>query len=127
MNNSGGSAGGIAALLAGGIFLLIELAIVIVIIAGLWKTFTKAGKPGWAAIIPIYNIIVMLEITGKPIWFIILCLIPCVNIVMFILLYVWLARSFGQGVGFAVGLLLLPFIFIPILGFGSSKYIGPAS
>jgi Family of unknown function (DUF5684) len=125
MNNSNGTAAGVAGLLAGGFILIVELAVLLVIIIGLWKVFTKAGKPGWASIIPIYNLIVLLEISGKPLWWIILCIIPCVNIVVFILIYIALAKSFGQGTGFGIGMFIFPFIFIPILGFGSSTYVGP--
>jgi hypothetical protein len=98
------------------------LILVLLIIIGMWKVFEKAGKPGWAAIIPIYNIIVLLEITGKPIWWFILMLIPLVNLIVFIIVLVELARRFGKGVGFAIGLLILPFVFYPVLGFGSAQY-----
>lgn len=111
-------AGGAAA----AIVLIFELALLIVVIAGLWKTFEKAGKPGWAAIVPIYNVIVLLEIAGKPIWWILLYLIPCVNVIVGILVSIDVAKNFGQGVGFALGLIFLPFIFYPILGFGAARY-----
>ncbi len=104
---------------------LIYLAIIVLIIIGYWKTFEKAGKPGWAAIIPIYNIIVLLEIIDKPWWWILLLLIPFVNIVIGIMMTHQLSLSFGQGVGFTVGLILLPFIFVPMLGFGEYTYQGP--
>ena len=120
-NDQGGAAGGAAA----GLMTLIYLALIVVVIAGLWKCFTKAGKPGWAAIVPIYNIIVMLEIAGKPIWWIILFFIPCVNIIVSLLVFIDFAKAYGKGAGFAVGLLLLGFIFFPILGFGDARYIGP--
>jgi hypothetical protein len=99
--------------------------IAIIQIIGLWKIFTKAGKPGWAAIIPIYNIIVWLEIIGKPVWWFLLLLIPCVNIVFFIIIINQLSKSFGQGVGFTIGLIFLSFIFYPLLGFGDYTYLGP--
>ena len=105
--------------------IIIYLVIVVLVIAGAWKTFEKAGKPGWAAIIPIYNIIVLLEITGKPIWWIILFLIPVVNLVIAIMVYHSLSKAFGHGVGFTLGLIFLRFIFIPILGFGDSTYTTP--
>ncbi len=105
---------------------IIYLAIIVLIVAAQWKIFAKAGKPGWAAIIPIYNIIVLLEIIGKPLWWIFLFLIPGVNIVFLIWTYNLLGKSFGKTEGFTVGMLLLPFIFIPILGFGDAKYSGPA-
>jgi hypothetical protein len=106
------------------LFLAIELVIIVAIIAGVWKTFVKAGKPGWAAIIPIYNIIVILQIAGKPLWWIILCLIPLVNIIIGILVSIAVAEKFGKGTGFGVGLALLGFIFYPILGFGDAQYQG---
>jgi len=110
--------------LFGGAFMICWLIVAVIVIASLWKVFTKAGKPGWACIIPIYNIIVLLEIAGKPLWWIILFLIPLVNLVVVILTYVSLAQNFGKGVGFALGLVFLPFIFFPILGFGSAQYKG---
>lgn len=94
-------------------------------IAAIWKVFTKAGKPGWAAIIPIYNLVVLLQIVGKPIWWIILMLIPIVNIIIQIIVTHQLSKSFGKDVGFTLGLIFLGFIFFPILGFGDAKYMGP--
>jgi hypothetical protein len=94
-------------------------------IASIWTIFSKAGKPGWAAIIPIYNIIVLLEIVGKPWWWLLLMLIPIVNIVLLIIVFHRLSLSFGHEVGFTLGLIFLGIIFFPILGFGSSKYLGP--
>lgn len=104
----------------------IELVIVVLIIVSVWKIFVKAGKPGWAAIIPIYNVIVLLEIVGKPWWWLLLMLIPVVNIIFAIWTVNLLSKSFGQGVGFTLGLIFLSFIFYPILGFGSYEYKGPA-
>ena len=101
----------------------ISLAIAIVVIAGMWKVFTKAGKPGWASIIPIYNAIVLLEIAGKPLWWIVLLLIPVVNIVILFIVSIDVAKNFGKGTGFGVGLALLGFIFYPILGFGDARYM----
>lgn len=106
---------------------LIGLVFAILLIAAIWKIFTKAGKPGWAAIIPFYNIIVLLEIVGRPLWWLILALIPIVNIVIGIILAIDVSKSFGKGGGFAAGLIFLPFIFYPILGFGSAQYQGPAA
>lgn len=109
------------------IILLIQLVVAIGTIAGMWGVFAKAGKPGWAAIIPIYNIIVLLEIVGRPVWWIILLLVPCVNIVIILLVYLDLAKSFGKGAGYGVGLFLLGPIFFPLLGFGDAVYEGPAA
>lgn len=114
-----------------GVVWLISLVVSLVFLAGMWKIFSKAGKPGWAAIIPIYNIIVLLEVTGKPIWWIVFFLIPVVNfiapLIVMILVYITLAERFGRGIGTVLGLILLPFIFVPVLGFGSATYTaGPA-
>jgi hypothetical protein len=100
---------------------IISLAISVLIIVALWKVYEKAGKPGWAAIIPIYNIWVLLEIIKKPWWWLLLLLIPIVNIVILIIMIHNLSLKFGKGVGFTIGMILLPFIFIPILGFGDAK------
>ncbi|MCR9253215.1 MAG: DUF5684 domain-containing protein [bacterium] len=106
---------------------IIYLAIIVFLIASMWKVFEKAGKPGWAAIVPIYNIVVLLEIVGKPVWWIILFLIPLVSLVIAIIVYHQLSKSFGKDVGFTIGLILLPIVFLPILGFGDAKYQGAPS
>jgi len=95
-------------------------------IIGMWKLFEKANKPGWAILVPIYNIIIFLEIIGKPGWWLLLWLIPYLNIIWFIWGWNLMVKSFGKSVGFTFGVIFLPFIFIPILGFGDSEYIGPA-
>ena len=107
-------------------FVFIELALAVFMIATLWKIFAKAGKPGWACLIPIYNLIVMLEIAGKPVWWFLLFFIPVVNLVIMILVLAGLATNFGKGGGFVVGLILLPIIFYPILAFGGAQYRIPA-
>lgn len=108
----------------GTMFLLVWLAVVVLVIAGFWKTFAKAGKPGWASIIPIYNLIVLLEIAGRPIWWIILLCVPLVNFVILILVAIDIAKAFGKGTGFGLGLAFLGPIFYPILGFGSAQFVG---
>ena len=104
---------------------VIDGVIIILMIASFWKIFTKAGQPGWASIIPIYNWIVWCKIVGRPAWWVLL-LILCFPI-LFIILCIDLAKSFGKGGGFAVGLILLGIIFFPILGFGSAQYKGPSA
>lgn len=105
------------------IAVIIYLAFIIFMIAAMWKIYEKAGQPGWAVIIPIYNIIILLRIVGKPWWWLLLMLIPIVNVVILIMVYHQLSLSFGKEAGFTVGLIFLGFIFIPILGFGDAKYI----
>ncbi len=105
-----------------GIIIVVYLAIIVLVIAGFWMTFTKAGEAGWKSIIPIWNLIVLLRIAGKPLWWIILLIIPIVNIVVSLIVMLGVARNFGKGGGFGVGLWLLSFIFFPILGFGSATY-----
>ncbi len=97
---------------------------IVLTIAGLWATFSKAGKPGWACIIPIYNVIVLLEIAGKPLWWLILLFVPLVNLIIVLLVTLDVAKAFGKGVGFGLGLVFLPFVFYPILGFGDAEYQG---
>jgi hypothetical protein len=97
------------------------LAVILLMIIGMWKVFTKAGKPGWAAIVPIYNMIVALEIAGKPLWWVILLFIPIVNFFVWLVVCLAIAARFDKSAGFGVGLWLLPFIFFPILGFGDSR------
>jgi hypothetical protein len=109
----------------GPVFWICYTVYTILIIAAWWKIFLKAGQPGWAAIIPIYNLIVWCKIVGRPAWWVLLLLI-CFPI-FFIILLIDLAKSFGKGVGFAIGLILLSIIFFPILGFGSATYQGPSA
>ncbi len=107
------------------VWTIIWIAIAVVVIIGVWKVFEKAGKPGWAAIIPIYNYIILLEIIGKPVWWVILLFIPIANIIVLFIISFKLAEAFGKSAGFGIGLVFLPFIFYPILGFGDAEYQGP--
>jgi hypothetical protein len=120
---------GDAAALAGvmGFIWVFYFVVVILMIVSMWKIFTKAGKPGWAAIIPIYNIIILMETVGRPGWWVILYLIPFVNIIIMIIVAIDLSKSFGHELGMALGLIFLPVIFYPWLAFGSSQYQGPAA
>ena len=105
---------------------LIPLAIGILIIVSLWKVFVKAGQPGWASIIPFYNAYILIKIAGRPGWWLILFLIPLVNLVIAILVSIDVAKAFGKGAGFGIGLALLGFIFYPILAFSDATYKGSA-
>ncbi len=106
------------------ILLILGLIVVVAlpIILGMWKTFQKAGRHGWECIIPIYNNMVLAEIGGKPNWWGLLCLIPYAGVVFTIWITNLTAKKFGKNEGFTVGLIFLPFIFWPILGFGSAEY-----
>lgn len=100
----------------------------ILLVIAMWKVFTKAGKPGWASIIPVYNVVVMFQIIGLNPWLLLLYLIPIVNFVVAIVFSIMqasrLSKAFGKGTGFAFGLFFLNPIFLLILGFGDAKYIG---
>lgn len=104
------------------ILILISLLLTVIQFAGLWKMFSKAGQPGILAIIPIVNLFFIVQVGGKPAWWGILFLIPIVGIVMCIIVNVAIAQRFGRGIGTALGLIFLPFIFCPILGFGSAQW-----
>ncbi len=119
------AAGLIGVLVAAFLAMMVPLLIVMAIyIISMWKIFTKAGQPGWAAIVPVYNTIVLIQVVGRPIWWFVLLFIPFVNIIIGIILAIDLAKAFGKGGGFAAGLLLLGPIFYPILAFGSAQYQG---
>ena len=112
-------------------FFLVFVVIGIVALIGMWKTFAKAGQPGWAVLIPIYNIIVLLRVAGLPWYWVFapfVAIIPILGWIAYLVWIVWvhhrISTRFGQGVGFTIGLTLLGPIFWLILGFGSSKYVG---
>jgi hypothetical protein len=108
---------------AGMVMCVIYLAIAVLVIAGFWKTFSKAGEPGWAAIVPIYNLVILCKVAGKPWALIFLILIPLVGpLILYILLGLGVAQNFGKGAGYGIGLALLPMVFYPMLGFGDAKY-----
>ncbi|MEI7860732.1 MAG: DUF5684 domain-containing protein [Acidimicrobiales bacterium] len=106
------------------IYVIFVLAIAVLEIAAVWMIFSKAGRPGWGAIIPFYNIYLMCKVSGRPGWWLILFFIPLVNIVVALIVMIDLAKAFGKGTGFGVGMFFLNFIFYPILGFGSATYSG---
>jgi len=99
---------------------IVALAVSIFTIVCNWKVFKKAGKNGWEAIVPIYNFVVLLEITGLPMWYLVLFLVPVGNVVVLFLIYIELAKKFGQSAGFGVGLALLNPIFMAILAFNKN-------
>jgi len=119
------SGDGGASLLGGGISVVMAMLVMAVMIASMWKVFVKAGQPGWAAVVPVYNFVVLLKIVGKPLWWIALFFVPLANFVVMILVAIELAKNFGKSTGFGIGLAFLGFIFYPILGFGGAQYLGP--
>ena len=104
------------------VFLLVYIGVIIALIASFWKMFIKAGQPGWASIIPIYNIYILLKIVCRPSWWLLLYIIPFVNIIVSIVVTLDLAKRFNKGTGFGIGLILLPVIFYPILAFDIATY-----
>ena len=127
-NNQNAIAAAAAAFIAA--FFLVFVVIGIVTLIGMWKTFAKAGQPGWAVLIPIYNIIVLLRIAGLPWYWVFtpfVAIIPILGWIAYLVWIVWvhhrISTRFGQGVGFTIGLTLLSPIFWLILGFGSAKYV----
>lgn len=101
---------------------LIWLVVMALAIGGMWMTFQKAGQPGWAAIIPIYNVVVLMRVARKPAWWVVLVIVPIVNIVVLVIVSMEVSRNFGKGAGFGWGLALLAPIFYPILGYGDAQY-----
>ena len=112
----------------GGAWLITTLLITLILIISYWKIFEKAGKPGWAAIIPIYNLVVLFEVAKAPLWLLILVLVPILNFItalpVFVYIAVKLARAFGKDVGFALLLIFVPFIGYPMLAFSDAEYVG---
>lgn len=107
-----------------GLFLLLLLAFVVLMIASTWMVYEKAGEPGWASIIPIYNTYVTLKIGGNPWWYLLLLLVPLVNVFIAVKMWVDVAEAFGLGLGWGLGLAFIPFIFLPLLAFGDYTYQG---
>lgn len=112
----GGSAAG------GAIGALVWLAVVGLVLASMWKVFAKAGQPGWGVLVPIFNIYLLCKIANRPAWWTVLFFIPFVNFIMFAIVSIDVAKAFGKGVGFGIGLWLFGLIFYPILAFGSAEH-----
>ena len=106
----------------GAIVALIPLVVSLFFLVGMWKAFAKAGQPGWACIIPIYNIVCMLNMARKPVWWLVLLLIPIVGIVVLIMVNIEIAKGFGKGAG--TGILMCLGIGWLMIGYGDALYIG---
>lgn len=101
---------------------ILSLIVLILLIISLWKIYAKAEQPGWAIFVPIYNLVVFLRIANKPAWWLVLLIIPVVNVFAGVIVIHNIAKSFGKGTGFTIGLLLLGIIFYPMLAFGNASY-----
>jgi uncharacterized protein DUF5684 len=106
----------------GGLGLLIWLALMVAVIVGCWKVLEKAGQPGWGVLIPIFNAYLLIKVARRPGWWLLLLFVPLVNVIVAIIITIDVAKNFGKGIGFALGLIFLGFIFYPILGFGDAQY-----
>lgn len=111
------------------IFFLFYFVLAVIMAISMWKLFTKAGKPGWAAIVPIYNNIVMLQIIGRPLWWLLVMMfVPFFGIWLYIVMIIDFAKAYGKSTGFAVLMMLFPFIVYPILAFSKDvTYVGPVA
>jgi len=118
---AGGAAGGAA----GAFFLLVILAIAVGVVAGMWKVFEKAGQPGWGALIPIYNAYLLVKVAGRPGWWLILYVVPVLSLIPAVIIPFDVAKNFERGTLFAIGLMFLPFIFYPYLGWSDARYNPP--
>ena len=126
MDNSNG---GIVALLTSGVVGIVGLLIIIVLLIAAWKLYAKAGKPGWAAIIPFYNIWVMGEIIygSANAWKCLLMLIPGIGGFFGWLFLFRFAQVFGKEILFCILNILFPYIIMPMMAFGGDTYKGPTS
>jgi len=106
------------------LLVLVPSLLFVFLIISIWVMYDKAGQPGWGSIIPIYNLYLLCKIAQRPGWWLLLMFIPIVSIFIYILIYMDIAKNFGKGAGFGLGLFFLPFIFIPILAFGDAQYSG---
>ena len=109
------------------IFFALYAAVLVAVVAGMWKTFTKAGEPGWGALVPIYNVYLLLKIADRPGWWLVLFLIPIVVLIIQVIVSIDIAKKFGKGTGYGLGLAFLPFVFYPLLGFSDATYQGGAT
>ena len=110
---------GLTALFIG--IIIFSLILNIIMIISYWKIFKKKGKPGWATLVPIYNVIVQIQVANLSMIYFLLLLIPFVNIYAIIKINISLAKSFNKSTGFGIGLLLLPIIFVPLLAFSEEE------
>ncbi len=107
------------------IMILLYLGLIVLMVASMWKLYEMAGKPGWASIVPFYNIIVQLEIVGKPWWWLLLMILTPVGFIWGIWSFNLFIKSFGKTEGYTIACILLPIIFIPMLAFSKdTQFVG---
>ena len=99
---------------------------VMLLVVPTWRIYVKAGEPGWASIVPLFSQYTLCSVVGRPVWWLIFLLIPYVNFVFWLIVAMDLARVFSRSKAFGIGLWLLPFVFLPILGYGSAEYTAPS-
>ena len=108
------------------VMFIIYIPIIVLMVVSIWKIYTKAGKPGWASLVPIYSDITMMEVIGRPGWWFLVYMVPVLGLYLAIVDKITLAKCFGKSSGFAVGLILLPILFYPMLAFSkTAQYQGP--
>ena len=110
-------------------YLVIVIPIVLIAIVAIWRIFTKAGQPGWAVLIPFYNLYVLTQVAKRPSWWMLLYFVSFIPVigalgVLFVSIIdnLRLAKLFGKSAGFGVGMILLGIVFLPILAFGNADY-----
>jgi Family of unknown function (DUF5684) len=108
------------------LILAVELIAAVMSVMVMWTIYERAGQPGWASLVPIYNMIVLMNVAGRPAWWFLLMGIPIVNLVIWFMICMDLAVAFDRGIPFAAGLFLVPFVFFPLMAFGEPDYVGPA-
>lgn len=101
------------------------LAVILLMIPALWRTFEKAGRPGWAGLVPFYNVYELCAMGGSPGWWVMLMFVPALNILVLLIICHRAARAFGYGVGMALLMVFLPLVGFPVLGFGPARYVPP--
>ena len=110
------------------VYAIVMIAVVFLTVASMWRLFAKAGEAGWKSIVPIYGAVVLLRLVGRPWWWLLMLLVPVVNLIFSVMLCFDLAKAFGKGTGAGFGILLLGPIFVMWLAFGDARYVrGPKS
>lgn len=112
--------GGVLAFLGAWLFVILLVSLFFVVCK--WIIFEKAGRKGWESIIPIYNIVIEMQMLDVPMWMLLLLIIPGLNVVIPIMIAIKYTEKFGKESAYALGLIFLPFIFYPMLAFGKSTF-----